>query len=75
MFLESENCCTVKAVRMCIVMSEHPVVRAPSVWLLLPHVLTKLPQKVTVELCVDSLSWRDRFLTDNPITVLKADQH
>jgi len=31
MFLESKNCCTVKAVCMCIVMSEHLVVRAPSV--------------------------------------------
>jgi hypothetical protein len=54
---------------------EDPVVHAPSVGLLPPHVLTKLPQEVTVELCVDSLTWRDEFLMDIPITVEKADQH
>ena len=57
-----------------IVMMEHPAVRC-SVWLLLPHVLAKLSQEVAVELRVDSLTWRDKFLMDNPIPVEKADQH
>jgi hypothetical protein len=58
-----------------IVMMEHPVVCAPSVWMFLRHVLTKLLQEVTAAPRVDSLTWRDEFLMENPITFEKADQH
>jgi hypothetical protein len=52
----------------CFVMMVQPVVLVPFVW--------PLPsQDVAVELHIDGLSWRDRFLTHNPINVEKADQH
>jgi hypothetical protein len=62
-------------VRGCIVVMEHPVVRAPSAWPLPPHVLPKLPQDVAVELRIDSLTCKHEFLMDNPVNIEKADQH
>jgi hypothetical protein len=57
-----------------IVVMEHPVVRAPFDWPLPPHVHHKQPQTVT-QLRIDGLTWRDEFLTDNPVNFEKADQH
>jgi hypothetical protein len=48
---------------------------APFAWPLPPHVLPKPPQDVTVKLCIDSLTWRHKFLIDNPVNIKKADQH
>jgi len=58
----------------CIVM-EHTVVYTPFVWSLPLHVLSKSPLDIAVELSIDGLTWRDRFLMDNPVDVEKADQH
>jgi hypothetical protein len=59
-------------VRGCIVVMEHPVVSAPFAWPLPPHVLPKPPQDVTVELRIDSLTWRHEFFMDNPVNIEKG---
>jgi len=55
-----------------IVMMQHPVVHVPLVWPLRTHVLPILPQDVTVDLCNDGVTRRDKFLMDNHINVKKS---
>ena len=58
-----------------IVVMRHPVVCVPSVYQLQPHILPKQPQDVTVQLRIDNLTWRDKFLLENPNNVKKVDQY
>jgi len=57
------------------IVMEHTIFHTPFVWSLPPNVLSKSPQDIAVELSIDGLTWRDRFLVDNPVNVEKADQH
>jgi hypothetical protein len=56
-------------VRGHIVVMVHPVVFAPFVWSLPRHVPLTPPQDVAVEHRIDCLTWKDEFLTDNPLIV------
>jgi hypothetical protein len=47
-----------------------PFIRPPP-----PHALHKPPLDTAVELHVDGLTWKNKILMNNPISVRKVDQH
>ena len=57
------------SMRGCIVVMEHPIVRAPFVRPLPRHVPVRQHQDVAVEHRNDCLAWKDEFLMDNPVIV------
>lgn len=59
------------SVSKCIVTMEHLVVCVPFFWLPPTHVLPNPLHDIAGELCIDSLTSRDKFLVDDPVSVEK----
>lgn len=53
---------------------EHPTVCVSFIWQPPPHVFPKLLQDVAAELHIDSLTLRNKFFVDNPVSVKKSHQ-